>query len=60
MNNHNHIPILIPAYNPDQRLVELVEALIREGVKHIVVVNDGSLPECGGIFDHLETLEPCT
>jgi glycosyltransferase involved in cell wall biosynthesis len=55
-----HIPILIPAYNPDERLTELVEALIREGLEHIIVVNDGSLPECGTIFNHLESLEPCT
>ncbi|MCP5052955.1 MAG: glycosyltransferase, partial [bacterium] len=57
---NNRIPILIPSYNPDRRLVELVEALIREGVKHIVIVNDGSFPRCDAIFDHLETLEPCT
>jgi glycosyltransferase involved in cell wall biosynthesis len=53
------IPILIPSYNPDQRLPELVEALIREGVKHILIVNDGSRTECDLIFERLEKLEPC-
>jgi len=56
----NNIPILIPSYNPDQRLLELVEALIGEGVKHIIIVNDGSLEECNPIFEKLETLEACT
>ena len=56
----NDIPILIPSYNPDQRLLELVDALILKGVKHIIVVNDGSREECNPIFEKLETLEPCT
>jgi len=54
------IPILIPSYNPDHRLTEVVEALISEGVKHIIIVNDGSRTECDPIFEKLEKLEPCT
>lgn len=54
------IPILIPSYNPDHRLPELVDALIREGVKHIIIVNDGSRPGCDSIFEKIEKLEPCT
>ena len=33
--------IIIPAYNPDDKLVQLVERL-REAFRHIVVVDDGS------------------
>lgn len=54
------IPILIPAYNPDQRLIRLVEDLAGEGVAHIVVVDDGSAPHSQPIFRHLETLPSCT
>ncbi len=54
------IPVLIPAFNPDNRLLGLVEELIQRGVKHIIVVNDGSDKECDPIFDQLETLAPCT
>lgn len=54
------IPILIPSYNPDHRLPELVETLIRKGVKHIIVVDDGSQEECNPIFKRLESLESCT
>ncbi len=54
------IPILIPAYNPDQRLIRLVEDLTRDGVAHIVVVDDGSLPQNQPIFAHLKTIKTCT
>ncbi len=36
------IVILIPAYNPDEKLVKLLEELINNKYKNIVVVNDGS------------------
>lgn len=54
------IPVLIPAYNPDEELVKLVEELVREGVAHIVVVNDGSLDECEQFFERVEEIEQCT
>jgi glycosyltransferase involved in cell wall biosynthesis len=55
-----HTPILIPTFNPDHRLTQLVEALIAEGVRHIVVVNDGSRSECNSIFEQLKSHEQCT
>ncbi|MCC5891230.1 bifunctional glycosyltransferase family 2/GtrA family protein [Exiguobacterium sp.] len=45
--------ILIPAYNPDRALVELIQSLKREGFVHVVVVNDGSDETCRTIFDEL-------
>lgn len=36
------IGIIIPAYNPDNQLVNLVENLIEKGYRTIIVVNDGS------------------
>ena len=56
----NNIPILIPSYNPDQRLLELVDALIGKGVKHIIIVNDGSREECNPIFEKLAAMDACT
>jgi len=44
--------ILIPAYQPDFRLNSLIDELNRAQVASIiVVVNDGSLPQCDDIFD---------
>ena len=34
-----NLPILIPAYNPNELLVQLVDSLILSGVQDIVVVN---------------------
>ncbi|HEV3201938.1 MAG TPA: glycosyltransferase [Bryobacteraceae bacterium] len=39
------VPILIPAYQPGEPLVSLIDALLNLGVRAIVVINDGSGPE---------------
>ena len=41
---------LIPAYNPDMKMVGLVEDLHKKGFD-IIIVNDGSDPSYKGIFD---------
>lgn len=40
-----HLPILVPAYQPDQRLVWLTKQLCELGCTRIVVVDDGSSQE---------------
>ncbi len=52
--------ILIPAYNPDEHLVELVATLDDMAVEHIVIVNDGSHTWCRGIFDRVSALPRVT
>ena len=44
------IPILIPAYEPDERLLKLLEDIIRQDL-YCVIVNDGSSDEYKCIFD---------
>lgn len=51
MNAANPITILIPAYNPDARLVELAAAL-RDRAFQILVVDDGSTTGCD-VFQRL-------
>ena len=41
--------ILIPAYKPDENLLELTDRLLKSDVRFILVVNDGS----GAEFDHI-------
>lgn len=48
------IVVLIPALNPDEKLTEYVRALKEIGFLHILLVDDGSNPECGDIFEKLE------
>ncbi len=45
--------VLIPAYNPDDRLLSLVDELIRAGCRKLVIVDDGSHDESGPVFDAL-------
>lgn len=44
------IPIIIPAYEPDSRLIELLKALVQQEMGPIVLVNDGSGPTYEKLF----------
>ncbi len=47
----DRIPVIIPAYEPDRRLLELLDRLTDAGVSPIVIVDDGSGEEYRPIFD---------
>ena len=49
-----NIFILIPAYNPDEKLIKLVNELKESGFSHILVIDDGSKTECKPIFKEVE------
>ena len=42
--------IVIPSYEPDERLVQLINDLVNNGLGPIYIVNDGSGREYDGIF----------
>lgn len=46
--------VIIPAYNPDEKLIYLVEELHKKKLEHIVVVNDGSDQRALDVFQRLE------
>lgn len=46
---------IIPAYNPDQKLVELVKELSKKELSDIIVVNDGSEGQTLNIFEQLKS-----
>src|SRR3989339_877118 len=54
-----YIPILIPAYSPDDTLLTLVKDLINSGFINIIIVNDGSLNASDRIFKELATMKQC-
>ncbi|MBU1558365.1 MAG: glycosyltransferase family 2 protein, partial [Gammaproteobacteria bacterium] len=54
------INILIPAYNPDNRLITLVHELLKQPFLNITIVDDGSDAESQPIFQHLKTLKNVT
>lgn len=45
--------ILIPAYEPDENLIQLIKKLKKENYK-VIVVNDGSSEKCNHIFDMIK------
>lgn len=47
--------MLIPAWQPDARLVPLVEALLGAGIGCVLLVDDGSDARCAGLFRALST-----
>lgn len=51
------IAVLIPAFNPDDKLIALANALIGVGCEYIVIVNDGSDAKHRAIFDALSELQ---
>jgi glycosyltransferase involved in cell wall biosynthesis len=53
--------LLIPAYNPDERLIQLVEELqsLSAGGMTILVVDDGTVPSLQWIFEKLRTCYRC-
>lgn len=51
-----HVPIVIPAYEPDERLIEVVKQLISKKVSPIVIVDDGSGDEYRGIFKQIKEM----
>ncbi len=49
-------PIIIPAYEPDERLISLLEDLVKADQKKIIVVDDGSGEKYSGLFARAKEL----
>ncbi len=53
------ISVIIPSLNPDNRILHLVDDLIRLDFKDIIIVNDGSKDDSRDIFDCLNEKPEC-
>lgn len=49
------IPVIIPAYEPNYKLIKLCEDLTSVGIKNIVVVDDGSGEKYQDIFNNIKS-----
>lgn len=56
----SRISIVIPAYQPDDKVISTVTELVKAGFSDILVVNDGSDAACGKIFKKIEEIPECT
>lgn len=54
------IAVIIPAYEPDEKLIGTLKELIAAGFDDILVVNDGSSPVCEPVFEQVKLLPQCT
>ncbi len=59
MQEKTHVAVVIPALNPDDKLLQLVDDLLTAGLEDIVVVNDGSAPEYAPIFEKVAQQRCC-
>ena len=50
------IPVIIPAYEPDMRLLELLKDMKCNKCGPVILVNDGSGKEYNDIFDKAQTI----
>ena len=60
MSSYYDIPVIIPAYEPDDKLIALLQALQQAGISRVVVVDDGSGTEYVGLFKQAEEISNCT
>lgn len=49
--------VVLPSFNPDETMVNVVKGLLKEGLKDIVVVDDGSLNTCKKYFEAVQCLD---
>jgi len=60
MNFLDEIVLLIPSYDPDDKMPEYVKNLVNAGAKHIVVVDDGSKQDTQHFFDDIKGIKEVT
>lgn len=58
--NKKLISIIIPAYQPDEKLISTITDLVENGFDDILVVDDGSAESCKDIFVGVEQIKECT
>lgn len=59
MASYLDIPVIIPAYEPDEKLISLLGRLKDVGIANIVVVDDGSGDSYGDLFGRAAGLGGC-
>lgn len=59
MPSYYEIPVIIPSYEPDEKLIALLGALQEEGIRHVVVVDDGSGEAYSAFFTRAAAFDNC-
>ena len=59
ISSYYEIPVIIPAYEPDEKLIALLQHLREAGIMHIVVVDDGSGNGYQALFEQAASISGC-
>lgn len=59
MSSYLEIPVIIPSYEPDEKLITLLHALREVGICHVIVVDDGSGEAYARFFERAAAVENC-
>ena len=59
MASYFEIPVIIPAYEPDEKLILLLHRLQEAGIAHMIVVDDGSGSAYQELFVRAEEVAGC-
>lgn len=59
MNNVENVVVLIPAFNPDDKLITFANEIIKSGFIHVVIVDDGSNQEFKWVFNKVAQINGC-
>lgn len=54
-----NISVIIPTYNPSEKLVTVARGLIEAGFASIIVIDDGSREDCQRFFEEVARLPEC-
>jgi len=54
-----NVPVIIPTYNPTERILSVVDGLKENGFRDIVIIDDGSGSDCAPVFERLREIPGC-
>ena len=59
MPSYYEIPVIIPSYEPDEKLITLLGTLREAGIRHVTVVDDGSGAAYASFFARAAAFDNC-
>ena len=54
------VSVILPSYNPPERMLDVIKSVIGEGFTDVIVINDGSGKDALPVFSEAEKISGCT
>lgn len=58
MTDFSRVSVVLPSLDPDEKLAAVIDGLLSQGFRDIILVNDGSRPEHLHFFEEAEAAHP--